>query len=140
MVKVRRIIHPQQLYSHHPFFAQAQLTSLNRFTHSHSLSLFFPSVGNMLNLDAGTIKRKIDSNEYDDEIIQEIQVKTRPKRATSCCISLNLLHSLKTISSIVPLTPSFLLYNISLAKWKENMQPHEPLPLQQLWNADPNNP
>ncbi|KAK5816565.1 hypothetical protein F5H01DRAFT_181807 [Linnemannia elongata] len=29
--------------------------------------------GNMLNLDAGTIKRKIDSNEYDDEIIQEIQ-------------------------------------------------------------------
>ncbi|KAF9571308.1 hypothetical protein EC968_000747 [Mortierella alpina] len=29
--------------------------------------------GNMLNLDAGTIKRKIDSNEYDDEIIQEAQ-------------------------------------------------------------------
>ncbi|KAF9109173.1 hypothetical protein BGX27_007922 [Mortierella sp. AM989] len=29
--------------------------------------------GNMLNLDAGTIKRKIDSNEYDDEIIQVIQ-------------------------------------------------------------------
>ncbi|KAG0275634.1 hypothetical protein BGZ95_008543 [Linnemannia exigua] len=29
--------------------------------------------GNMLNLDAGTIKRKIDSNEYDDEIIQEVQ-------------------------------------------------------------------
>jgi hypothetical protein len=28
----------------------------------------------MLNLDAGTIKRKIDSNEYDDEIIQEVQV------------------------------------------------------------------
>ncbi|KAG0204200.1 hypothetical protein BGX28_003775 [Mortierella sp. GBA30] len=27
----------------------------------------------MLNLDAGTIKRKIDSNEYDDEIIQEVQ-------------------------------------------------------------------
>ncbi|KAF8928039.1 hypothetical protein BGZ58_009932 [Dissophora ornata] len=27
----------------------------------------------MLNLDAGTIKRKIDSNEYDDETIQEIQ-------------------------------------------------------------------
>lgn len=32
--------------------------------------------GNMLNLDAGTIKRKIDSNEYDDEIIQEAQVRT----------------------------------------------------------------
>ncbi len=30
--------------------------------------------GNMLNLDAGTIKRKIDSNEYDDEILQEAQV------------------------------------------------------------------
>ncbi|KAF9126036.1 hypothetical protein BGW39_006975 [Mortierella sp. 14UC] len=29
--------------------------------------------GNMLNLDAGTIKRKIDSNEYDDETIQEAQ-------------------------------------------------------------------
>lgn len=29
----------------------------------------------MLNIDAGTIKRKIDSNEYDDEIIQEAQVQ-----------------------------------------------------------------
>ncbi|KAG0365522.1 hypothetical protein BGZ54_006453 [Gamsiella multidivaricata] len=37
--------------------------------------------GNMLNLDAGTIKRKIDSNEYDDEIIQEIQ--PNGKRACS---------------------------------------------------------
>ena len=32
------------------------------------------AIGNMLNIDAGTIKRKIDSNEYDDEIIQEVQV------------------------------------------------------------------
>ncbi|KAF9285991.1 hypothetical protein BGZ68_003340 [Mortierella alpina] len=37
--------------------------------------------GNMLNLDAGTIKRKIDSNEYDDEIIQEAQ--PNGKRACS---------------------------------------------------------
>ncbi|KAF9430311.1 hypothetical protein BGZ94_007398 [Podila epigama] len=29
--------------------------------------------GNMLNVDAGTIKRKTDSNEFDDEIIQEVQ-------------------------------------------------------------------
>ncbi|KAF9923033.1 hypothetical protein FBU30_006864 [Linnemannia zychae] len=29
--------------------------------------------GNMLNLDVGTIKRKIDSNEYDDETMQEAQ-------------------------------------------------------------------
>lgn len=33
-------------------------------------------IGNMLNIDAGTIKRKIDSNEYDDEIIQEAQVQS----------------------------------------------------------------
>lgn len=33
-------------------------------------------IGNMLNIDAGTIKRKIDSNEYDDEIIQEVQVQS----------------------------------------------------------------
>ncbi|KAF9915249.1 hypothetical protein BX616_006573 [Lobosporangium transversale] len=37
--------------------------------------------GNMLNLDAGTIKRKIDSNEYDDEINQEVQ--PNGKRACS---------------------------------------------------------
>ncbi|KAG0047267.1 hypothetical protein BGZ83_007654 [Gryganskiella cystojenkinii] len=29
--------------------------------------------GNMLNLEAGTIKRKIDSNEYEDDIQQEVQ-------------------------------------------------------------------
>ncbi|GJJ68982.1 hypothetical protein EMPS_01328 [Entomortierella parvispora] len=29
--------------------------------------------GNMLNLEVGTIKRKLDSNEYDDETLQEVQ-------------------------------------------------------------------
>ncbi|KAG0332065.1 hypothetical protein BG000_010366 [Podila horticola] len=39
---------------------------------SHSSYVEY-GTGNMLNIDAGTIKRKIDSNEYDDEIIQEVQ-------------------------------------------------------------------
>ncbi|KAF9368346.1 hypothetical protein CPB97_004713, partial [Podila verticillata] len=39
---------------------------------SHSSYVEY-GTGNMLNIDAGTIKRKIDSNEYDDEIIQEAQ-------------------------------------------------------------------
>ncbi|KAF9562327.1 hypothetical protein BGW38_008990 [Lunasporangiospora selenospora] len=37
--------------------------------------------GNMLNIDVGTIKRKLDSNEYDDEIHQEAQ--PNGKRACS---------------------------------------------------------
>ncbi|KAF9956958.1 hypothetical protein BGZ72_002328 [Mortierella alpina] len=41
--------------------------------------------GNMLNLDAGTIKRKIDSNEYDDEIIQEAQ----PNGKRTCSVTPN---------------------------------------------------
>ncbi|KAF9986951.1 hypothetical protein BGZ75_001231 [Mortierella antarctica] len=39
--------------------------------------------GNMLNLDAGTIKRKIDSNEYDDEILQEAQ----PNGKRTCSVT-----------------------------------------------------
>jgi hypothetical protein len=37
-------------------------------------SMLLRIAGNMLNLDVGTIKRKIDSNEYDDEILHEAQV------------------------------------------------------------------
>jgi hypothetical protein len=48
---------------------------------SHPAFFFASSfLGNMLNLDAGTIKRKIDSNEYDDETIQEAQENKRSKQ------------------------------------------------------------
>ncbi|KAF9342751.1 hypothetical protein BGX26_006906 [Mortierella sp. AD094] len=55
--------------------------------------------GNMLNIDAGTIKRKIDSNEYDDEIIQEVQ--PNGKRA---CSLMN--HSQQFATFGMPITPN----------------------------------
>ncbi|KAF8980577.1 hypothetical protein BGZ46_003986 [Entomortierella lignicola] len=54
--------------------------------------------GNMLNIDAGTIKRKIDSNEYDDEIIQEVQ----PNGKRACSISNN---SQQFATFGMPITP-----------------------------------
>ncbi|KAG0263888.1 hypothetical protein BG011_007842 [Mortierella polycephala] len=50
--------------------------------------------GNMLNLDAGTIKRKIDSNEYDDEIIQEAQ----PNGKRTCGL-MNQAHQFATFGT-----------------------------------------
>ncbi|KAI1318586.1 hypothetical protein EDD11_006277 [Mortierella claussenii] len=65
--------------------------------------------GNMLNLDVGTIKRKIDSNEYDDEIIQQVQ--PNGKRT---CSPMNQPHQFaafgttlsQTFSAVSPLTPN----------------------------------
>jgi len=42
----------------------------------------------MLNLEVGTIKRKIDSNEYDDEALQEAQVKICSSTLTGTLLTL----------------------------------------------------
>ncbi|KAF9293898.1 hypothetical protein BGZ74_011518 [Mortierella antarctica] len=57
--------------------------------------------GNMLNIDAGTIKRKIDSNEYDDEIIQEAQ----PNGKRACGANNHSSSQFATFGS-TPHTPS----------------------------------
>ncbi|KAF9433896.1 hypothetical protein BGZ76_008834 [Entomortierella beljakovae] len=44
---------------------------MNNITRSSSYVEY--GTGNMLNIDVGTVKRKIDSNEYDDDIVQEVQ-------------------------------------------------------------------
>ncbi|CAO3571846.1 unnamed protein product [Mortierella alpina] len=59
--------------------------------------------GNMLNLDAGTIKRKIDSNEYDDEILQEAQ--PNGKRACSVTPHANQFATFGK-HTVGPLTPN----------------------------------
>jgi len=83
-------------------------------------------IGNMLNIDAGTIKRKIDSNEYDDEIIQEVQVQSplahlailtqvRPSSScshyihTHCHTPADITHKSQSASSVEPCRAYFFL-------------------------------
>ncbi|KAG0037865.1 hypothetical protein BGZ82_001680 [Podila clonocystis] len=67
---------------------------------SHSSYVEY-GTGNMLNIDAGTIKRKIDSNEYDDETIQEVQ----PNGKRSCGANSSSSSQFATFGS-TPHTPS----------------------------------
>ncbi|KAK3816072.1 MAG: hypothetical protein J3Q66DRAFT_341554 [Benniella sp.] len=57
--------------------------------------------GNMLNLDVGTVKRKIDSNEYDDEIYHDVQ----PNGKRACNTPHNHNQSFATFGS-TPQTPT----------------------------------
>ncbi|KAF9316301.1 hypothetical protein BG003_002127 [Podila horticola] len=67
---------------------------------SHSSYVEY-GTGNMLNIDAGTIKRKIDSNEYDDEIIQEVQ----PNGKRACGVNNHSSSQFATFGS-TPHTPN----------------------------------
>ncbi|KAG0002203.1 hypothetical protein BGZ80_001962 [Entomortierella chlamydospora] len=71
--------------------------------------------GNMLNIDAGTIKRKIDSNEYDDEIIQEVQ--PNGKRA---CSLMNHPQQFATFGT--PITPNGPETHNFTSSWPQSNQ------------------
>ncbi|KAG0348449.1 hypothetical protein BG004_005178 [Podila humilis] len=77
-----------RLPSSYPIAIKHLASSLNHndtaMNPSHSSYVEY-GTGNMLNLDAGTIKRKTDSNEYDDEIFQEVQ----PNGKRACGASKN---------------------------------------------------
>jgi hypothetical protein len=64
--------------------------------------------GNMLNLDVGTVKRKIDSNEYDDEIYHEVQVTKRPaknRKREEVTMTIRLVVQLGTQQCVFSLSP-----------------------------------